>query len=420
MERLILKNGLKVITYRMPNTHSVTLGLYIKSGVGYGNESFPGITHLLEHLHFRRMNELSQKELYYKMESLGSTLCAATYRDFMKFSMKVIPENMDAALDIFLNLLNAFEWTEAEFQKEKEVVLNQIMEKEQFISIEQLVRETVFGKHPLHNKIMGSAESVQAIQLEAIQTYKKQVFSSGNLLFCITGNVTDISYEDTVRKLEKVSVNKCRNDKRIEYPVNFHHRKPDIYFKSIKGEKLLDVNLSFDISFDKESRDILTLLNAILGEGVGSWLQKLVREDKCYTSNIYSEIEWYKAFAVLHIFFSVDSTRFLSCLESITYLLTKMKRAITRKDLDVTLPFYTSNQIFLEDDTEKMNFQLAYQEYILGHGYEKMTLQNNQNTIIKLQEYAREIFIKENLSFVVVGDVGRISKKEIISIFKKL
>lgn len=81
-----LDNGLTVLFHQMPNTHSVTVGLYVKAGCLYENEHHIGITHLLEHLHFRKLGVLSQKELYYKMECIGSTLRAATYRDFLKFT----------------------------------------------------------------------------------------------------------------------------------------------------------------------------------------------------------------------------------------------------------------------------------------------------------------------------------------------
>ena len=78
MEVITLNNGLKVLVYPMLNTHSVTIGLYIKAGSGYEKGRFVGTTHLLEHLHFRKCGNLSQEELYYKMERIGSTLRAVT------------------------------------------------------------------------------------------------------------------------------------------------------------------------------------------------------------------------------------------------------------------------------------------------------------------------------------------------------
>lgn len=226
MKRLILRNGLSVLLYNMPNTHSVTVGLYIKAGSGYKSEYIAGISHLLEHLHFRRCGQISQEELYYKMESMGSTLRGATYRDFISFTMKVVPQNLEKCIEIFC---------------------------------------------------------------------------SHNLLLCITGNVDDRSFADTVKSLEEVSISESQHKNVLEFPSCFHHRKPDIEFVPMPDENYLDVNLSFDISYDKKDRELLVLLNCILGEGVGSRLQRIVREQKGFTSNISSYIEWYKRFAVLHI-----------------------------------------------------------------------------------------------------------------------
>ena len=85
MECIHLNNGLTVFFYQMSNTHSVTISLYVKAGSVY--EEVEGTTHLLEHLHFRKLGKFTQEELYYEMECMGSSLRAAAYRDFMKFSM---------------------------------------------------------------------------------------------------------------------------------------------------------------------------------------------------------------------------------------------------------------------------------------------------------------------------------------------
>lgn len=414
MEHLILRNGLPVLLYNMPNTHSVTVGLYIKAGSGYKSEYIAGISHLLEHLHFRRCGQISQEELYYKMESMGSTLRGATYRDFISFTMKVVPQNLGKCIEIFCQLIDAYDyWSEEEMEKEKRVVLNQIYEKEAYFSMNKMIHETVFGKHKLSDEIMGTVDSVSSIGIPDVQKYKKEIFCSHNLLLCITGNVDDRSFADSVKCLEAVSISESQQKNVLEFPSCFHHRKPDIEFVPMSDENYLDVNLSFDISYDKKDRELLVLLNCILGEGVGSRLQRIVREQKGFTSNISSYIEWYKRFAVLHIEFSVSKKMLLPCLKVITDILNEMKCTVSKEDLDVSLPFYTTNRMFYEDDTQEMNFQLAYHTFVLETDFGEFQIANNEDTILAIERYAQELFIMENLSIVVVGNTNRITKKSI-------
>lgn len=207
---ITLKNGLRILYYPMKNTHSVTFGLYVKAGLAYNNEKKTGITHFLEHLHFRRLGDISQNELYYRMECLGSTLRAATYKDFLKFSMKIIPENLKQVLDIFVHIIHAMEWTNEEFEKEKQVVINQILEKGDYLTLQQEVNKVIFKDHMLSENIMGSVDSVNSISIEDIKKYKKECFKTSNILFCITGNVKKDDFDIVKDVLQNISLDNMK------------------------------------------------------------------------------------------------------------------------------------------------------------------------------------------------------------------
>ena len=49
-----LDNGLQVWSYPL-ETHSIALDLWVRAGSAYESSKQNGITHLLEHLHFRSL-----------------------------------------------------------------------------------------------------------------------------------------------------------------------------------------------------------------------------------------------------------------------------------------------------------------------------------------------------------------------------
>ena len=419
MEYIKLNNGIKVLFHQMLNTHSVTIGLYIKAGSAYEMEEQNGITHFLEHLHFRQLGRMSQEELYYKMECIGSDLRGLTYCDFLEYNMKIHPDNLEEALAIFREIIYADEWDDMEFEKERQVVINQIKEKGNYISLENEVRKCVFQNSPLANEIMGTAENVRNFKKSDLKNYKKQIFTNNNLIFCITGCLQDAGWEKARKILESVDLRDGNPARSPVVPQVFHSRKPDMVFL-MTNDRLLDVNLSFDISGRKQTGELLSILNCILGEGTGSNLQKKLRENLGYTSDIYSYLERYKGFAVMHIRFSVEKRLLKQCLTEIIYVISDTKNKITSRDLDVSLPFYTKNKIFLEDDTAEMNFQLAYQNFVLSREIENEELKNNRQTIISLQKLAQTVFIPENAGVVIIGNVNGISKKSVREIIRKL
>lgn len=96
------------------------------------------------------------------------------------------------------------------------------------------------------------------------------------------------------------------------------------------------------------------------------------------------------------------------------------KKTITKRDLDVCLPFYTTNLIFDEDDTEEMNFQLVYNNFVRGKEYRSSSLKNTPETILRLQELAKELFVPQNACLAVVGNTEGIKKKDVRRMLEKL
>ena len=89
MRNIILKNGIRLVYYRMENVHSAVLSLCFKT---HDMEEKPcGTAHMTEHMFFRRANSLCQQELYHMAEEIGSEMRGTTYKDMMRFSMKVRP-----------------------------------------------------------------------------------------------------------------------------------------------------------------------------------------------------------------------------------------------------------------------------------------------------------------------------------------
>lgn len=157
-----------------------------------------------------------------------------------------------------------------------------------------------------------------------------------------------------------------------------------------------------------------------MGEGVGSRLQKRLREYLGYTSDIVSEVEMYEQFGIFCIRFSTDSKLVEKSLEEIVMILNDVKDNITKRDLDISLPFYTVNQIFDEDDTEKMNFKLAYESFILNRKTENYNMKNDNETRTRLQKEAQILFRNQNISAVFMGKINEFSKKNVWKILKRL
>lgn len=403
MKNISLKNGLNIVINQMPNTHSFTIGLYVRAGTRYESFEENGITHLLEHLHFRQLNNISQSELYYKMESVGSTLRASTYCDFLKFTMKACPKYLVNCIDIFKAILTTYNWSDKNFNQEKELVIKQIDESSCNISTQNIIRKNLLGDCNLTYDIMGNKETIKKLSISDVIAYKRKFFNRNNILICITGCICKEDMFLIEHEFETLQIDFGKKHIPTCPLPMLYHREPNIVLYNDDWD-YMDVNITFDISYQVVSLYELKILNCILGEGIGSRLQMRIREKMQYTSDIFSQIEAYEDFAFLHIKYSIHKRQFIDCLLQIVSILEHLKSDICPEDLAVSIPFYFDNQAFLQDDTEQMNFEIAYNNFIMGQDIDKTIINNDVESIERLTTIARHVFVPKNMSVIAFGN----------------
>ena len=119
---LFLENNIKIFFSKNTAVNSINIGFYFKSGIVYETLKNNGISHFTEHMFFRNLNGIEQRDLYFRMESIGTTLRAKTYADFICFDMTVTPKYFVSAFEIILNLLCDFQWSQEDFERELKVI----------------------------------------------------------------------------------------------------------------------------------------------------------------------------------------------------------------------------------------------------------------------------------------------------------
>lgn len=418
-KKLLLKNGLQLWLSELPNTHSVSIDLFIKSGVRYENINEIGITHLLEHLHFREMCNMSQRQLYFDMESMGTTLRAVTYRDFLRFYLKVTPEKFKQSLEIFAGVFQTYDWSDSAFEKEKNVVIKQILEHSEYNS-DAFAMNAVFGEMPVAKPIMGIEKTINSLTVEDVVRYKKDVFRRDNMLLCVAGNIIESDIATICNVFGDIPLNDnqdCKNN--CIMPVNFENRCNN-YLIEDNDWDTLDVDICFDVNYDKISLKEIEILNCILGEGVGSRLQWKLRESKCITTDIFSTVDKFDDLSVLHIKYSVTADQFYESLSDIVTVLNGMKSDITERDFLITLPFYDKNLDFCLDDTSELSFLNGWYGFILDSEFKKYSISNTKTAAEKFKQLSERLFLTKNLSLVVMGNCSKIKKSKISAVLSLL
>ena len=367
-----------LVTHTLPNTHSVTISANFRVGSLYENNSNNGITHLVEHLFFRRLSDIPQTELYLRMQSIGTELRGATFNDYVSFTVTVVPEFFTEAFEFICCLYDEFEWTDNEIQLEKNVVLRQIENK--YISYNEWCDGCYLQNTGYSLPIIGTAENITNLKNHEINQWKNKFFTASNSCVVITGNVSEQDIISATQKLENLKSGF------VQAPII---SKPDTFAKKNKANRycfaetdsdLSEVIIYFDID-NNISDDTASLLTSVLFEGCGSKFASEMREIYAVTDDIFPSLIRFYGFSCLRISYTVKNNLLLKSLKLFFKLLKSSKKNISNAEYNSSIRFFTDNQLIDLDNPAKLNRDYALCDFVIGSLLSEPTAKKKNSAI---------------------------------------
>ncbi len=289
-KKTTLSNGIRVVTEKIPSVRSVAVGCWIDNGSRHESERLNGISHFVEHMVFKGTTRRRVHHIAQSMESVGGYLNAFTGREHTCFYARALDEHLGRAIDITTDLVFNPSFPEKEIEREKDVVLEEMKMYED--SPEDVIFESfdaaLYPRHPLGRPILGSEKTVKSFTRKNLVSFTKSHFSGNRIVISIAGNV---EHDQAVRLVEKAMEKGEQPKKGKKKPVikaipRYNPKnitRDDTHFHQAH---LLVGRRSFGLNNSKKLK--LTLLNAVLGGGMSSFLNQNIREKFGYCYNIYS------------------------------------------------------------------------------------------------------------------------------------
>jgi predicted Zn-dependent peptidase len=203
MAETLLDNGVRVLTEHIPGVRSASVGVWVRHGAAHDPDGVAGASHLLEHLVFKGTYRRSAREIALSLESVGGSLDAYTSREHTGFQARVLDTHLPLALDVLADLVREPALREEDLTLEREVVLEEIAEVEDTPDdlVFELHGERLWGGHPYGRSILGSADTVAAMPLDALRTLHGRYYRGRNLIVAGAGNVRHETFLKDVARL---------------------------------------------------------------------------------------------------------------------------------------------------------------------------------------------------------------------------
>ena len=183
-----LGNGLTVIGERNPAARSVAVGYFVRTGSRDETPDVAGVSHFLEHMLFKGSETLSAWDINRLLDELGARSNAFTSEEVTAYHGAVLPERQAGLLGLLTRMMRPA-LREDDFEVERQVILEEIeMYADQPASLAfEALREAYFAGHPLGHSVLGTAETVGALEREKMLAYFERRYAPDNLTLALAG-----------------------------------------------------------------------------------------------------------------------------------------------------------------------------------------------------------------------------------------
>lgn len=306
--------------------------LSIKAGTRYEG-SFPeGTAHFTEHCIFKGTSRRSASAINNALESLGGELNAYTTKEEIVLHATVLKKDLRKAVDLLMDMAFDSLFPDAQIQKEKTVVLDEIASYKDSPaeSVYDKFEEMLFEGSPLSRPILGSKSSVKKISAANLRDFSEAMFSPRRMCISVVSPFDEGYMAKLVADVEKRY--RAVEDRRNSNPdaaCPEETQPPKVRFNQMVDKKNYQVNCvmgAFAPSLAESDDRVAALLlcNMLGGPAMNSILGSRLRERNGWVYNIECSYTPYADSGIAAVIFGCDKCNLEKCLQAVRKELDKL------------------------------------------------------------------------------------------------
>ena len=302
LRRTTFPNGLTVLSEYMPGVRSVAFGAWVRAASLHERRERMGVSHLLEHMVFKGTGRRSAKDIALSLEQVGGSLDAYTSREHTVYQARVLDEHLEIAADVIGDLVFEPALRSSDLALERNVVLEEIAMVEDTPDdlVFELHNAAVWGDHPLGYSILGTRDTVSALEVDDLKQLHRRGYTPSQLVVAAAGNVDHdrlleilqrTGWADRPAKAPRVT--------RVPRAKGAAVRREHIHREGSQTHIVLG---SSTIGHDDPRRHAMVLLSVVLGSGMSSRLFQRVREELGLAYAVYTFQTFYATCGVQGVY----------------------------------------------------------------------------------------------------------------------
>ena len=404
--RDVLDNGLRILTERMTQVRSISIGVWLTRGSRHETAERSGIAHFVEHMLFKGTATRSAEDIAQQIDSIGGQLDAFTAKEYASYYIKVLDEHLPLAIDILSDIVRNPAFAPDDIQREKKVVLEEIKMVEDTPDdlVHELFTQGFWENHPLGRPILGTPETVESFGDESLRRYFRGAYTAKNLIISAVGNLE----HDRVRDLVNEKFGSL-----VEPGESFQDVAPTVVPKIlVRNKELEQSHLCVGVSSYPQNHDerySSYVLNTLLGGSMSSRLFQNVREKRGLAYAVFSGLSAYRDAGSFTVYAGCSNEAVGEVIDLIVEELRGVKQSpVSDAELQRSKDHLKGSLMLSLENTASRMSHLARQEIYFDRQFGlDETLQGIERvTAEDVQRVASDLFRNGSLAATVLGNVN--------------
>jgi len=287
LQHFTLPNGLKVLIKEDHARKVTTIQYWVLVGSADEERSEGGISHLIEHMAFKGTERRGVGKIASEVEALGGEINAYTSWDQTVFHVTVPSIKTSEGLDILTDAVFRPVIDPGELDKEKQVVLEEILEGEERPErkASKLLFSTAYAASPYRFPVIGYKEIVEKFTRDDVLAFRKKWYVPENMFLLIIGDVDTAKLKPELERLTAdLKPQGLFRPPRAQEPPQTQIRASVVRDANARETRLY---MAFHIpAMEGNDVNALDLTGDILGGRESSRLVKVIKKEKALVNSI--------------------------------------------------------------------------------------------------------------------------------------
>lgn len=338
-----LSNGLRAV-YRRHSGNVAYCGVAVDAGSRDEGRAL-GLAHFVEHTLFKGTSKRRAWHILNRMELVGGELNAYTSKEETLVYSLFPKGNMNRAMELIADLVQNSVFPEREVEKEREVVMEEIMSYRDSPSeaIYDDFEDLMFAGSGLGHNILGTEESLQGLGAADCQDFLHRMYTPGNMvLFGVGDTDPDRFFRMAERHFGAFQRFTARPMRIV--PASAPKFAETRTIDSHQAHTIIGVPT---FGMHDNRRHALLLLNNLLGgPGMNSLLNVAIRERHGYAYTVESAVTLMTDCGLMTIYFGCDERHAKRCLQLVDRTLDRLaSTTMSGRQLDAAKKQYSGQML---------------------------------------------------------------------------